>query len=261
MQKRKAFTLIEVLISIALLGLILVPLFSVVNMMRQSNDKLLDSLEKSEQITQATKVLFLDILGSDGKLDIQKDEFTRLCIEKTSNSLYNLPEAKVCWIVLKKDNTLARIEGNGYKLPTKSEDRVEVDRVMRDVELFDVYHEKDKVLVLLKQKAKKPISFMVQGITNPVLKVLPDGTQVMRDERKILPDGTQVFPDGSKILPDGTHIDAPPKKAPAQRSNRRPGRRGTPPGQQSPQTPNSPAPAPPGQPTQPVKAPPAQAIP
>jgi len=214
MANRKAFTLIEVLISIALLGLIIVPLFSVVDMMRNSNDHLLKALKNSKQITKATKVLFLDILSSDGKLEIKKEEFTRLCIDETKNSLYNLPVAKVCWVVLKSKNTLVRMEGNAYKLPLKSDDRVEVDAVMNDVELFDVYHEKDKVVVLIKQQSKEPISFMVQGITNPVLEVLPDGTQIMRDGRKILPDGTQVFKDGSKILPNGTIVPAPNKRKP-----------------------------------------------
>ncbi|HIP28601.1 MAG TPA: prepilin-type N-terminal cleavage/methylation domain-containing protein, partial [Sulfurovum sp.] len=54
MVKRKAFTLLEVLISIALLGIILVPLFSVVDLMKDSNKHLLESLEKSKQITKAT---------------------------------------------------------------------------------------------------------------------------------------------------------------------------------------------------------------
>jgi prepilin-type N-terminal cleavage/methylation domain-containing protein len=220
MANRKAFTLIEVLISIALLGLIIVPLFSVVDMMRNSNDHLLKALENSKQITKATKVLFLDILSSDGKLEIKKEEFTRLCIDETKNSLYNLPVAKVCWVVLKSKNTLVRMEGNAYKLPLKSDDRVEVDAVMRDVELFDVYHEKDKVVVLIKQQSKEPISFMVQGITNPVLEVLPDGTQIMRDGRKILPDGTQIFKDGSKILPNGTIVPAPNKRKQPKGRNR-----------------------------------------
>ncbi len=221
MVNRKAFTLIEVLISIALLGIILVPLFSVVDLMRDSNKHLLESLKKSKQITKATKVLFLDILSSDGKLDIKKDERTRLCIEETKNSLYNLPVSKVCWVVVKNKNTLVRIEGNAYSLPVGSDDKVEVDAVMSGVELFDVYHEKDKVLVLLQQQEQEPISFMVQGVRNPVLEILPDGTKIMRDGRKILPDGTQIFKDGSKILPDGTLIDAPNKgtkskgKAPA----------------------------------------------
>ena len=222
MENRKAFTLIEVLISIALLGIILVPLFSVVDLMRDSNKKLLESLDKSKQITKATKVLFLDVLSSNGNLDIQKDEFTRLCIEETKNSLYNLPLAKVCWVVLKNKNTLLRVEGNAYTLPLGSEDRVEVDSVMQGLEIFDVYHQKDKVLILLQQKGKEPISFMVQGVRNPVLEVLADGTKIMRDGRKILRDGTQVFKDGSKILPNGTRVSAP--STPTKPKNKNPGK-------------------------------------
>jgi len=167
MANRKAFTLLEVLISIALLGIILPALFSTVDMLHNSNQHLLKYLEKSKKITKATKVLYLDILGSDGNISIRKDEFTRLCMQETTNSLYALPVAKVCWVVLKKQNTLVRIEGNNYMLPLRVEQRVEVTTVMEAIELFDVYHSKDKVLVLLQQKGKEPISFMVQGITKP----------------------------------------------------------------------------------------------
>ena len=170
MSNRKAFTLLEVLISIALMGIVIVALFSSVDMMQNSNQQLAQYLEKSKKITKATKVLYLDILGSDGNITIQKDEFSRVCMEETQNSLYALPAAKVCWIVLKKDNTLARIEGNNYKLPVGSEERVEVDSIMNNIEVFDVYHEKDKVLVLLQQQGKEPVSFMLQGITKTVPK-------------------------------------------------------------------------------------------
>ena len=170
MSNRKAFTLLEVLISIALLGIVILALFSSVDMMRDSNEHLSKYLEKSKKVTKATKVLYLDIMGSDGNISIEKDEFSRVCIEETRNSLYALPLAKVCWVVLKKDKTLVRIEGNSYHLPLNSEEKVEIDLIMNDVELFDVYHEKDKLLVLMQQKAKEPISFMLQGITKPVKK-------------------------------------------------------------------------------------------
>lgn len=208
MTQRKAFTLIEVIISIALLAMIIVPLFSVIDLMRKSNDKLANALENSKKVSKATKVLYMDILSSDGQLNIKKDEFTQLCIEDTKNSLYNLPAAKVCWLVLKNKNTLARIEGSKYEIPLKFEDRVEVDSVMSGIEIFDVYQQKDKVLVLLQEQGEKSVSFMLQGITNPVLEILPDGTKVMRDGRKILPDGTTVFPDGSKLLPNGETVPA-----------------------------------------------------
>lgn len=169
-KQRNAFTLLEVLISIGLLGIVIMALFSTVTMMRDSNAHLLTYLEKSKKITEATKILYLDILSSDGNITIKKDEYTRLCMEETKNSLYGLSLAKVCWVVLKKNNTLVRVEGNIYKLPTRFEDRVEVIPMIEGLEIFDVYHEKDKVLVLLQQKKQEPITFMVQGITKPIVK-------------------------------------------------------------------------------------------
>jgi len=169
-RERKAFTLLEVLISIGLLGMVIVALFSTVTMMRDSNAHLLTYLEKAKKVTKSTQILYLDIISSDGNITIKKDEYTRLCINETKSSLYALSLAKVCWLVVKKDNTLVRIEGNDYRLPLRFEDKVEVDTVMKGIELFDVYHDKDKVLVLLKQKYKEPITFMVQGITKPKIK-------------------------------------------------------------------------------------------
>lgn len=170
MLNRKAFTLLEVLISIALMGIVLVALFSSVDMLQNSNQHLLHYLKKSKKITKASKILYSDLLGSDGNISIKKDEFSRVCIEETANSLYALPLAKVCWAVLKKNNTLVRIEGNGYDLPLGLDERVEVDLVMKGMEIFDLYHEKDKILILMKQEGKEPISFMLQGITKPVKK-------------------------------------------------------------------------------------------
>ena len=170
MVKRKAFTLMEVLVSIALLGIILPALYHSVDMLRDSNQHLFKYLEKSKKVSTATQTLYLDILSSDGNITIKKDEFSRLCMEQTKNSLYALPVAKVCWVVLKKGNTLVRIEGNAYHLPVGSEERVEIDPIMKNVEIFDIYHQKDKILVLLQQQAKEPISFMVQGVSKPKLK-------------------------------------------------------------------------------------------
>ncbi len=167
MHSSRAFTLIEVLISIMLLGVIMMALFPVVSTMRESNGQLHTYLKKAKKVTKSTKVLYLDILSSDGNLTISRDEYSRLCLEQTANSLYGLSLARVCWLVLKEKNTLVRVEGNGYRLPTRLEDKVEVDPVIEHIEQFDLYHQKDKVLVILKEAHKMPITFMVQGITKP----------------------------------------------------------------------------------------------
>ena len=224
---KRAFTLIEVLISIALMGIIVVALFSTVKMMRDSNAHLLTYLEKSKKITQATKVLYLDIASSDGNITIKKDEFTKLCINETRNSLYGLSLAKVCWVVLKKHNTLVRIEGNNYRLPPRLEEKVEVNPIMKDMELFDLYHQKDKVVVLLKQKSKETIGFMVQGVSKPLpttiikgpLKGFPRGTKISGG-KIVLPNGNK-YPIGSKVGKNG-EIIPPTKPTRTRRQPRRP---------------------------------------
>jgi prepilin-type N-terminal cleavage/methylation domain-containing protein len=170
LARRSAFTLIEVLISIALLSLVLLALYRSVDMLRSSNRQLFGYLEKANREKQGTETLFLDIAGSDGNLTIAGDEFSRLCMESSVNSLYGLSAAKVCWVVSKKEHTLLRSEGNGYTLPLNSDDRVAVDAVIEDVDLFRAYRQKGEVLVMLRQKGKNSISFMVQGVPEIIKK-------------------------------------------------------------------------------------------
>ena len=177
MIKRKAFTLLEVLVSIALLSLVLLALYRSLSMLSASNLQLFEHLEEANREKKAVETLFLDIASSDGNISIQNDEFSRLCMENTLNSLYALPSAKVCWLVSKKSKTLMRSEGNYYTLPLESEAMVAVDSVMLDLDLFQVYRKKGEVLVLLQQKGKKSMSFMVHGVpeisTKKKVKQLP----------------------------------------------------------------------------------------
>nr|MBL0721749.1 prepilin-type N-terminal cleavage/methylation domain-containing protein [Sulfurovaceae bacterium] len=138
--QRGAFTLLEVLISIALLSLVLLALYSSLNMLRSSNAQLFEHLKKSAMEKKGTEILFLDIAGSEGNIEIKKGDFSRLCIEHSANSLYNLSSAKICWIVSKEKKNLLRIEGNNYKLPIESEQKVAVDIVMNKMEIFQVHY-------------------------------------------------------------------------------------------------------------------------
>ena len=167
MQKRAAFTLIEVLISIVLLGIILPALYESVKLLRDSNSHLFEHLQISKNELKEIQTLFLDIASSDGNLTLHNDEFDRLCLEHTKNSLYGLFDAKVCWVVLKEGPALLRIEGNGYHLPLRLDEHVQVDKIMKKVSLFDIHWKDDKVLVFLQEEGKEAVSFMVQGVTKP----------------------------------------------------------------------------------------------
>ena len=182
-SRRDAFTLIEVLISIALLSLVLLALYNSVAMLQKSNTQLFSYLQHADREKEATEILFMDIAGSDGNISIRGHEFSRLCLEQTDNSLYGLPSAKVCWVVSKEKHLLLRSEGNGYTLPSANDERIEVDVAMKEVELFRAYRKKSDLLVLLQQKGKKAISFIVQGVP-----VIPKKSKKALRHTKVKPD-------------------------------------------------------------------------
>jgi prepilin-type N-terminal cleavage/methylation domain-containing protein len=164
MKKRKAFTLIEVLISVALLSIVMLGLYGALNMQRSSNKHLFSYLSKAIDGDRVIMVLYRDIMFSDGNLTIEKGEFDRFCIENTSNSLYGLSRAKVCWVIAKEENQLLRSEGNGYRLPLKHEDKVAVDKTIKHITLFDISRKKGDILVMIAAANEKPYAFMLQGI-------------------------------------------------------------------------------------------------
>lgn len=167
-KTRGGFTLIEVLISTVLLTIVLLGLYSVLDTQRRSVYNIKENLDRSVDYDRSIMVLYNDILRSDGNITLRKGARDTLCLEATTNSLYELSIAKVCWLVLKDGDKLIRIEGNNYRLPVGLEQNVEVDEVLKGVNLFDVTRQKDKILVAVGQVNKKePYSFLLQGIKIP----------------------------------------------------------------------------------------------
>ncbi len=171
MLKRRAFTLIEVLISVALLSIVMLGLYSALDMQRSSNKHLFSYLTKAIDADKVIMVLYRDIMYSDGNMTIEKNEFDRFCINNTSNSLYGLSRAKVCWLVSKEENQLLRIEGNGYSLPLKYEDKVAIDKTLKPVKLFDITRKKGEILVIVQPVNEKAYTFLLQGI-DPLPKLI-----------------------------------------------------------------------------------------
>jgi len=166
-NKKSAFTLIEVLISITLLSLVLMALYKSADILRNSNMHLFRYLEKSTHALKGSKTLYMDLMHSDHNITINtEDKFHRLTITSTTHSIYGLSLAKVVWLVYKEDNTLLRVEGGAYHMPLKSEERVEIDVIGKHIELFKIYKskKKNKVLAMIQIKGQEPQVFMVQNI-------------------------------------------------------------------------------------------------
>lgn len=168
MKNRKfGFTLVEVLISITLLSLVLMALYKSADILRKSNLHLFHHLEKSSHILKGSKTLYMDLIHSDHNITIKREnKFHRLTINHTTHSLHGLNIAKVVWLVYKEDNILLRIEGGKFHIPLKSEERVEIDMVSKNLELFKIYKSKDrdKILAMIKIKGQETQLFMVQNI-------------------------------------------------------------------------------------------------
>jgi prepilin-type N-terminal cleavage/methylation domain-containing protein len=166
-NKKSAFTLIEVLISITLLSLVLMALYKSADILRNSNMHLFRYLEKSTHALKGSKTLYMDLMHSDHNISINTEEkFHRLTINSTTHSIHGLSLAKVVWLVYKEDNTLLRLEGGKYNMPLKSEERVEVDVIAKNIELFRIYKskKKNKILAMIKTKGQEPQIFMTQNI-------------------------------------------------------------------------------------------------
>ena len=163
----RAFTLIEVLISITLLSLVLMALYRSADILRNSNLHLFQYLQKSTNTLKGSKTLYMDLMHADHNISINTEEkFHRLTIESTTNSLYGQGQAKVVWLVYKDKNTLLRLEGGEYMIPLRNEQRVEIDVITENIELFKIYKskKKDKILAMIQIKGQDPQMFMTQNI-------------------------------------------------------------------------------------------------
>ncbi len=182
-NRKSAFTLVEVLISITLLSLVLMALYKSADILRNSNLHLFKYLEKSSNNLKGTNTLYMDLIHSDHNLTIQKDDkFYRLIMNHTTNSLHGLSVAKVVWLVYKENNTLLRIEGGYFHLPLKSEERVEIDVIAKNLELFKIYKskKKDKILAMIKIKGEEAQLFMIKNLPlkpPPVKKNIKNGVK------------------------------------------------------------------------------------
>jgi prepilin-type N-terminal cleavage/methylation domain-containing protein len=183
---RGAFTLIEILIATSLLSIVLIGLYESLDTQRRSVEIIRKSLDTTMSEDKFLMVLYNDIAKSDGNITINKGERDRVCIQNTTNSIYGLDSAKVCWLVLKDKDSLVRVEGGDYKLPVEFEGKVEVDIVTKGIKLFEISrNEKDGyILVVIQQLEKEPYSFLLQGIKPPPNKKIKSKKDKNRKNRR-----------------------------------------------------------------------------
>ena len=145
---KRAFTLIEVIISVGILSMLILYMYGSIGMMKQSNqtyERVYNNLSKDTKIHES---FFLDFAQSNG-LSVKQDEFDRGYLQ-TSNSHFDIMMPYVSYMV--KENILYRIESS-KKIPEKiNEDMLKYlkfEIVKKDVEKFKLYTSSNGMLVVL----------------------------------------------------------------------------------------------------------------
>jgi prepilin-type N-terminal cleavage/methylation domain-containing protein len=156
---KKAFTLIELLISIFLLGLIVNFLYSAIGNLQKTN--MLFS-QKSKSLHKKQKLIDLiydDIfLAQELKITGVKNSFLDL---KTANSLFDIEQPYVTWLIGKENNTLLRFESTlpFSKMTSDNNKMYHISKAGEDCERFNIYKSKDQnnILIHIKFKDKEPL--------------------------------------------------------------------------------------------------------
>lgn len=161
MINKKAFTLIELLVSIFLLGLIVNFLYSAISNLQKTNI-IFDQKSK----TMLNKQKLLDLLYDDIFLSetIKIEGFKNSSIELlTSNSIFDIEQPNVAWIVSKENDTLLRFESTqAFSTMTSDNSNLyHISKAGEDCERFHIYQSKDKdnILIHIKFKDKEPLIY------------------------------------------------------------------------------------------------------
>ena len=160
-MKRAAFSLVELIISIFLLGIIVVFLYSTVSNLQKTNEIFAKNEKELSKSDKLLDLIYDDIFLSD-EFNATGKEYSLVNL-KTRNSIFDISQPNVSWLVSREKNTLLRFES---VLPFKdiSSDNTNyyhISKIGENCEVFHIYQslKKDNILVHIKFKGENPIIY------------------------------------------------------------------------------------------------------
>lgn len=165
---KRGFTLIEVLVSIVLLALISLFVSSTIYQTRKSNTLFKNKVLKSKKREIFLDTLYKDILLSSD-LNISDNKKYSIVQLLSNNSVYGISHPYITWLVLKQNNSIARLESAKKIILPIGENMqkfVYIDIVQKNCKYFQLSLSKDKksVLVFIKMKKQKPIIYEINTL-------------------------------------------------------------------------------------------------
>ena len=156
---RKAFTLVEMLISVAILSILMLFIYKSYTTLNKSNALLSTKVSKQEQFQKIKLTLYLDLLNAKkNSLSIlNQDKQNDVVFLQTSHSLYKRFEPYVAYI--SKNHHLYRVESlqkfERYPLPSQNNFTGEDLGVVQIFRLYPKENKKNNIFLVHLQRTKQ----------------------------------------------------------------------------------------------------------
>jgi len=169
---KRSFTLIEVIISITLFSIIIIFLYSTLNITQRSNQVFKDELNKNIDKEDIKFIFFEDLINSKNKIKIYEDKDKNTILTFSTNNTFHNPFYTNITYLLGRKNNLLRIESN-IKYDSKkiyqfkdNENRY-IDKLVENIKLFRVYQDdknKKKYTIYILYNNEKELIFTLNTL-------------------------------------------------------------------------------------------------
>ena len=166
---KKSFTLVEVIISIVLLGIMFTYLYSTINSTKKQNNNYIEKSEIIKNEKQIYRLFNLDFAQIIGAVKITHSKKYDVLEFKTKNSIYQIIEPTVTYFVSKKDNALIRVESLA---PFKFDLKEEIDKVFLYADVlvidcisFKASHKDGFISILFRSNSLRPMVLKIPTIS------------------------------------------------------------------------------------------------
>lgn len=163
---KKAFTLIEMLISVSLLSVITLFLYQTYASLQQSNRFYGEELSEASREQKLRKTIYLDFaLSTPASVKlINIDKTSDVVILQSSHSVHHRIMPYIAYMI--KDNHLLRIESSEELFyPLSGEEEMIIDD-LTELQIFRVFQKENSFLVHLQKDDKKMILFRTNRLND-----------------------------------------------------------------------------------------------
>ncbi len=164
-MNKKAFTLMELIISVMIIGMVFVFSYQVFNFTKTNQKNINKSIQNNSTSNMKIKLIYMDLLNIKEKFEIDNKFNQNLdtIFLQTTNSMYSRHYSFVAYKVV--DEKLYRVESSNKLRDDKFGMIKDIDMLFDDVEIFKIYENKNSKN---KNKASKSKFVFIKTKTNTI---------------------------------------------------------------------------------------------